>query len=86
MQRLTARIDGMTCDHCVEQITETLKTLNGVHVHSVQVGSATVSFDLRKISPEGIVKAIEALGYRIPQAHSLESETKDELMNHDHSF
>ncbi|OQW37730.1 MAG: hypothetical protein A4E19_21030 [Nitrospira sp. SG-bin1] len=50
MQPLTVQIDSMTCGHCVEEITETLKTLNGVHVHSVRVGSATVSFDPRKIS------------------------------------
>ena len=53
MQTLTVQIDGMTCGHCVEEITETLKTLNGVHVHSVRVGSATVSFDPRKISTVG---------------------------------
>lgn len=45
MQLLAVQIDGMTCGHCVEQVTETLKTLNGVHVQSIQVGSATVSFD-----------------------------------------
>lgn len=70
MQLLAVQIDGMTCGHCVEQVTETLKTLNGVHVQSIQVGSATVSFDPRKISPEGIVKAIEALDYKITQEHS----------------
>ena len=36
MQPLTVQIDGMTCGHCVEEITETLKTLNGVHVRSVR--------------------------------------------------
>lgn len=82
MQPLTVQIDGMTCGHCVEEITETLKTLNGVHVHSVRVGSATVSFDPRKISREGIVKAIEALDYKITQEHSRESETKELSMNH----
>ena len=36
MQPLTVQIDGMTCGHCVEEITETLKALNGVHVRSVR--------------------------------------------------
>lgn len=69
----------------VEEITETLKTLNGVHVHSVGVGSATVSFDSRKISREGIVKAIEARWCRIPNEYSPESETKVASIVHDHS-
>ncbi len=85
MQILTVQIDGMTCGHCVEEITENLKSLNSVHVHSVRVGSATVSFDPRKISREDIVKAIEALGYKTHQEHSLESKTKDASMIHDHS-
>jgi len=34
MQPLTVQIDGMTCGHCVEEITEILKALNGVHVRS----------------------------------------------------
>lgn len=75
----------MTCGHCVEEVTATLKALNSVHVHSVQVGSATLSFDPRKISPDGIIKAIEALGYKITQEPSQELETKELPMSHDHS-
>lgn len=31
MQPLTVQIEGMTCGHCVEEVTETLKALNSVH-------------------------------------------------------
>jgi copper chaperone CopZ len=82
MQYLTVQIDGMTCGHCVEEVTETLNALKSVHVHSVQVGSATVAFDPREISPEGIVKAIEALGYKITQQPTRESETNELSINH----
>lgn len=85
MQPLTVQIEGMTCGHCVEEVTETLKALNSVHVYSVQVGSATVSFDPSKISLDGIVKAIAALGYKIPQEPSREPETKELSLNHDPS-
>jgi len=85
MQLLTVQIDGMTCGHCVEEVTETLKALNGVQVNSVEVGSATVSFDPRKMSSEGIVKAIEALGYKTIQESSRGSEMKQSSTSHDHS-
>lgn len=85
MQILTVQIDGMSCGHCVEELTQSLKNLDSVQVHSVQVGSATVSFDPRKISREDIVKATEALGYKVHQEHSLESESKDASIIHDHS-
>ncbi len=85
MQILTVQIDGMTCGHCVKEITESLKSLKSAHVHSVQVGSATVSFDSDKISREAIVKSIEALGYKTPHEPSLESETKEASMIHDHT-
>ena len=44
-----------------------------------------MSFDLRKISREGIIKAIEALGYKITRESSPELETKEFRMSHDHS-
>lgn len=34
MQRMTVQIDGMTCEHCVAQVTKALKDLKNVHVHS----------------------------------------------------
>lgn len=85
MQRLTVQIDGMTCGHCVEIISGGLKSLNSVHVHSVQVGSARVSFDPRKISREAIVESIEAFGYKTPHVPSLDSETKEASMIHNHT-
>jgi copper chaperone len=57
MQPLTVQIEGMTCGHCVEEVTATLRALSSVHVHSVQVGSATITFYPQKISLEGIGKA-----------------------------
>lgn len=85
MQLLTVQIDGMTCGHCVEQVTGALETLKDVHMHSVQVGRATVSFDPHKTSPDVIVQTIEALGYKARRDPSSKSGTKELSISHDHS-
>jgi copper chaperone CopZ len=79
MQPLTIQIDGMTCGHCVEQVSMALKALKDVHVHSVQVGRATISFDSDNISKDVIIGALTALGY---EAHG---EQPSESVSHDHS-
>lgn len=43
MEKLTMNISGMTCGHCVGQVTKALESLDGVEVEQVEVGSATVA-------------------------------------------
>ena len=85
MRQMIVQIEGMTCGHCVEQVTTALEALRDVHVHSAQVGRATVSFDPEKISPEVILQAIDALGYRARREPSSESEAKESVISHDSS-
>jgi copper chaperone CopZ len=85
MQLVTVQIDGMTCGHCVEQVTNALEALKDAHVHSVQVGRATVSFDPQKISSEVLFQAIEALGYKARREPPSESEATELPMSHDNS-
>lgn len=68
MERMTMRIDGMTCGHCVGQVTKALKELEGVKLEQVSVGSATVSFDSAIASEDRITKAIEDQGYAVATA------------------
>lgn len=68
MERMTMRIDGMTCGHCVGQVTKALKELEGVKLEQVSVGSATVSFDSAIASEEKITKAVEDQGYAVAAA------------------
>lgn len=68
MERMTMRIDGMTCGHCVGQVTKALKELEGVKLEQVSVGSATVSFDSAIASEDRITKAIEDQGYAVAAA------------------
>jgi copper chaperone len=41
MDELTLKITGMSCGHCVGQVTKALTRLDGVQVHSVKVGEAS---------------------------------------------
>lgn len=85
MQPLTIQIDGMTCGHCVEQVTKALKGLKNVHVHSIEVGKAIVSFDTRQMSRDVIIEGIRSLGYEARWDQSSESGTKEGVTSHDSS-
>jgi len=63
MEALTLKITGMSCGHCVGQITKVLTRLVGVQVHSVQVGEAIVEYDPRKIVPAKMIQAVNEAGY-----------------------
>ncbi len=65
MERVTMKIDGMTCGHCVGQVSKALTGLDGVSVERVGIGSATVAFDPRTTSEAKITEAIEDQGYSV---------------------
>lgn len=68
MNRVTLKIDGMTCGHCVAQVTKALKEVDGVDVEQVTIGTATVSFDPASASAERITQAIQDQGYGVAAA------------------
>lgn len=68
MERMTLKIDGMTCGHCVSQVTKALKAIDGVKLEQVSVGSATVSFDPAVTPEEKITQAVEDQGYAVATA------------------
>lgn len=63
METLTLNITGMSCGHCVGQITKVLTRLDGVQVHSVKVGEAIVNYNPRTIVPTKIIQAVSEAGY-----------------------
>lgn len=65
MERVTMKIDGMSCGHCVSQVTKALKEVDGLEVEQVTVGTATVSFNPASTSKERITQAIEDQGYAV---------------------
>ena len=68
MERMTMKIDGMTCGNCVAHVTRALKSLDGVTLEQVSIGSATISFDPQETSPDRITSAVEEEGYAVASA------------------
>ena len=65
MDRIKLAINGMTCGHCVSSVDKALKTIDGVTVENVAVGSATVSFDPTAVSEARIAEVVEDEGYSV---------------------
>jgi copper chaperone len=63
MDELTLKITGMSCGHCVGQVTKALTRLDGVQVNSVKVGEAIVVYDPREIVSTEIIQAVNEAGY-----------------------
>jgi copper chaperone len=65
MDRITMKIDGMTCGNCVSHVTKALQGLDGVQVEQVRIGAATVAYDPTSTSEDRIARAIEDEGYAV---------------------
>jgi copper chaperone CopZ len=63
MEKLELAIEGMSCGHCVAAVSEALEDLPGVSVDAVKIGSAQVTYEPARVSPEQIVLAVEDAGY-----------------------
>ncbi|HEU5303151.1 MAG TPA: cation transporter [Gemmatimonadales bacterium] len=63
MRRVTLHITGMSCGHCLNAVSRTLRSMPGVQVESVQMGRAVVSYDEQAVSPSAIEHAIADAGY-----------------------
>ena len=68
MEDLMLKIDGMSCGHCVGQVTKALTQLDGVQVRSVKVGEALIAYDQREITPADIARAVTEVGYEAQPA------------------
>lgn len=68
------RVEGMTCGGCEAGVKMRVGKLDGVTAvdASYEEGTATVTYDPEKVTPEVIVEAIEALGYQAELAEELE--------------
>jgi copper chaperone CopZ len=68
MERLTLDISGMSCGHCVAAVDKALRSLDGVAVESVKIGSATVEYDPARVSSDALIGAIDDAGYAATEA------------------
>ncbi|MDR3240134.1 MAG: copper ion binding protein [Clostridiales bacterium] len=67
MEKITLRVDGMSCEHCIKAITKTLGALPSVKKVQVNLGAKTVSaaFDPAACTLDKIKQEIEDLGYDV---------------------
>jgi copper chaperone len=60
--KITIKIDGMSCQHCVMAVKKEIQKLD-VQKLDVKIGEATIEFDESKIKIEAIENAIKDAGY-----------------------
>jgi len=64
MRKVTLHIDGMSCNHCLNAVNQSLAGVSGAQVGTVRIGRAEVEI------PEGagtdpLVSAVEEAGYNV---------------------
>jgi copper chaperone CopZ len=63
VKSLTLSIQGMSCGHCVQAVSQALSKLHAVTVESVRIGRAEVKYDESRIEPAAIAAVIAESGY-----------------------
>ena len=61
---LLLKVEGMDCEHCVETVTEAVKSLPGAGDVVVDLGTGAVSIS-GNVSREDAAEAIKAKGYEV---------------------
>ncbi len=72
---LNISINGMSCGHCVANVTNALKAVAGVVINHVTVGSASVAVSDPKAAIAAI-SAIQAAGYTVRASESAPTPSK----------
>ena len=67
MTQKSLKVEGMTCQHCVQTITNSLKGKTGIEMVGVNIDKKEVKieYDEEKITLEIIFSEITALGFEI---------------------
>jgi copper ion binding protein len=68
---VTYSVEGMTCDHCVEGITQSVTMVPGVKQCKVDLAgkSALVDYDPKQVTDQMIIDRINGLGYTASLKH-----------------
>lgn len=66
IQTATLKVEGMTCESCVNGIGSMLSQLPGVTEYAVnlEAGSAQVSYESPKLTAEQVAQRISRLGFK----------------------
>jgi len=67
MRQESLKVEGMTCQHCVQTITEALKNLNGLNTVHVDLDKKEVSveYDENETSQQEISDKIVEVGFEL---------------------
>lgn len=67
MEKITLKVEGMSCGHCKAAVEKALKGIAGVQDAEVDLASklVTVTYDAGKVGREAMAKAISDAGYDV---------------------
>ena len=67
MTQASLKVDGMTCNHCVETITSSLEKFSGVLevIINLEEKEVTLNYDEARIGLKEICSEISTLGFEI---------------------
>ncbi|NDI37202.1 copper ion binding protein [Chengkuizengella sediminis] len=65
MKNQTLKVEGMSCNHCVNAIESTLKEMGVKGSVDLKNGSVEVNYEESNINLEAIKEAIEEQGYDV---------------------
>jgi copper chaperone len=67
MEKVTLNVQGMSCDHCVKAVEESVGELNGVSAVKVNLKSKTVDVEFNnvEVSLDKIKETIDDQGYDV---------------------
>ncbi|GLI04095.1 MULTISPECIES: copper ion binding protein [Paenibacillus] len=65
MQTITLKVEGMSCNHCVNSIEGALKNIGATGKVDLAAKSVQVQYEESKTNPDAIKAAIEDQGYDV---------------------
>lgn len=63
MERITLKVDGMSCGHCVQAVRAAITGVEGAQLEQLAIGSATVAFDPSRTTVGALIEAVADAGY-----------------------
>jgi len=67
MSSITLKVEGMSCQHCVNSVEQAVKELGATGRVNLAGKEVTVEYDESKLSVAAIKEAIEDQGYDVAQ-------------------
>ena len=69
MKKKLIKVEGMTCQHCVQIITKALKNISGLNSIDISLDNKEVNvcFDDNEIKLKEITKQIVEVGFELPK-------------------